>query len=78
MEDLFDKTIPPKNAGFEIIHSATVKNERTVRIVIAVKKIAGGRNEFVTWAYINEAFCWGHYFSSFNAATEDFNKRIQV
>ena len=71
-----EKTIPLKNRGFEIIQSATRWCGRA-KVVIAVKKMTSGQNKYVTWVYINEDFLDGNIFSSFNAASEDFNKRVE-
>lgn len=74
--DLFDKPILPKNGQLMIIHSATRWCGK-VKIVIAVKRFESGQSKFVTWAYVNGDYVKGHVFSCFNAATEDFNKRVQ-
>jgi hypothetical protein len=71
-----EKTMPLKNRGFEIIQSATRWCGRA-KVVIAVKKMTSGQNKYVTWVYINEDFLDGNIFSSFNAASEDFNKRVE-
>ena len=70
------KTMPLKNRGFEIIQSATRWCGRA-KVVIAVKKMASGQNKYVTWVYINEDFLGGNIFSSFNAASQDFNERVE-
>lgn len=72
---LEEKTMPLKNRGFEIIQSATRWCGRA-KVVIAVKKMIFGQNKYVTWVYINEDFLDGNIFSSFNAASKDFNKRV--
>ena len=75
-EELFDDTTPLKSGAFEIIQSATRWCGRA-KGVIAVKKMASGQNKYVTWVYINEDFLDGNIFSSFNAASQDFNERVE-
>ena len=75
-EELFDDTTPLKSGAFEIIQSATRWCGRA-KVVIAVKKMASGKNMYVTWIYINKDFLGVNIFSSFNAASQDFNERVE-
>lgn len=75
-KELFDETVPLKSGAFEIIQSATRWCGRA-KVVIAVKKMASGQNKYVTWVYINEDFLGGNIFSSFSAASQDFNERVE-
>ena len=75
-EELFDDTVPLKSRAFEIIQSATRWCGRA-KVVIAVKKMASGKNMYVTWIYINKDFLGVNIFSSFNAASQDFNERVE-
>ena len=36
------------------------------------------RGEYVTWMYCEGAFHWGHYYKSYNDASNDFYKRANV
>ena len=39
--------------------------------------MASGKNMYVTWIYINKDFLGVNIFSSFNAASQDFNERVE-
>jgi hypothetical protein len=46
-------------------------------VVLRLKECKDGRVEYIThvWTPVNDAFFWGHYFTDYTSAINDFNER---
>lgn len=63
--------MPKENASY-IITSRFYRGDNGVAMGYSEKK-----KDYVTWAYIDGSFHWGHYFTNEKDAKKDFVKRIE-